>query len=239
MNVLRLTVKLLLAASLLSAVGCAGSVSIWANVDNTGQYTNASPHHVHAGETAKFRITVTPDSADYVVASLNGEMLVLPKVAPGQFAFSRKFRQSWRDKTLRVRARAYRQVGRRDFIERRGSVTRTRTQGDQPDQLVGSSSMAVVCYQSKISIRLDTSGGAPDMSNAQLEIYGPDKKVTRVMFGEPGHVGFVVLGPTAIGNDYVIFYEPQHHQVRQSGRTRVVLKDPGKGIAREVSINTP
>ena len=218
------------AAGLPVAGGCAAQVSVWGNSDslNPKDYTQTSPHYVHVGETAQFRVTVEPDIADYVVLEINGEAHLLNRVATGQYAFSKHFDQALLNKTLRAQAKAYRQQGRRDYVETRGRIVKRSTASDPSDELLGAGSMMIKCYQSKVVIKFTPDGrSAPDWRQGTLELFDETGKAVRVAYGQPGRHGFVVLGPEAFGGEYVVYYEPEFDEVRRSGKTRAVFTVPG------------
>lgn len=221
--------------------GCACQVRVWANsdTDDPRDYTVSSPHYIHVGETTQFRVTVEPDIADYVLMDFGGSLATLNRVGPGQYAYSKRFDRAAKEK---VSVKAYRQVGRRDVVERRGRIVRQKRFGDDADQVLGSGNMVVRCYQSKVAIRVPGTGkGEPDWARGRLEILGPGAKVTRVGYGASGKGGFVVLGPTAVGKKYVVYYQPKHDQVRRAGQTQVVftfVDGQGKKIVKNAFIDT-
>lgn len=224
--------------------GCACKVSIWANSDSdsTVDYTRSNPHYAHVGETVQFRITVEPDIASYVVMDLGGDVEVLSKVRSGQYALTTTFDDRWRDRSVKLAVRAYKQVGRRDFVKLRGKAIHRPRAGDQADTLLGLARMTVRCYQSRIMFKLSLRGGGePDWDAARVEVFGSGDKITRVGLGKPGEHGFVVLGVGAFSGKRIVVYEPRHDELRRTGKTKVVFVLPvkgGQGIREERWIDT-
>jgi hypothetical protein len=235
----------ILALTALGFAGCATSkVQIWANSDsnNPKLYTMQLPHYAHIGQTLDFRVTVSPDAASYVVLNFNGQEELLPKVGPGEYGFSRLIDLSCRDMKYPIEIRAYKLVGEADYYTENNQI-RKRAAGDPPDELIGQATSRIDCYQSLITIELNTSNGQePDWSRGQLEVYGPNNQITKVGLGQPGKYGFTALGRDVRGL-YAIFYEPLYDQICRTGKTRVVFSvpDPGTGnpITREQWISTP
>lgn len=229
----------------LSLTGCATSqVQIWANSDsnNPKLYTSQIPHYAHIGQTMDFRVTVSPDAAGYVVLNFNGQEELLPKVSPGEYGFSRLIDLSCRGMKYPIEIRAYKVVEQPDYYTEANQIHK-RSAGEAPDQLIGRATSRIDCYQSQITIELNTSNGQePDWSKGQLEIYGPNDQVTKVGLGQPGKYGFTALGRDARGL-YAIFYEPLYDQICRTGKTRIVFSvpDPGTGntLTREQWISTP
>ena len=229
--------------SLAALAGCACQVQVWANSDSDSpmDYTRTSPHHVHVGETTQFRITVDPDIASYVLVDFDGKLRLPNKIRPGQYSYSHYFGKGWPNRSAKINVRAYKQVGRRDYVRRGGRLIRRARSRDEPDEMIGASSMTIRCYQAKVIMKVRPPGGVtPNWRKAWLEITGPNGKGRRVRFGQSGRHGFTVLGP-AVGGGYVVFYEPKHGEVRPVGRTKVVLRIPlpgGKEFRQEAWISS-
>ena len=225
--------------------GCSVSqVRVWTNSDsdNPKLYTVQSPHYAHIGQKVDFRVTVSPDVADYVVLNFDGREELLTKVGPGEYGFSWTIDLSCRGRTYMIEARAYRSAGRPDYY-REGDQVINRVRDDLPDELVGRGVSRLDCYQSRVTVELKTSNGQePDWSGGQLEIFGPNGEVRKVGLGRPGYYGFTALGRDARGW-YTIFYEPLYDQICWMSRTRIVFSvpDPGTGnpIVCEQWISTP
>jgi len=232
-------------SSLSPLAGCAANVQIWGNsdADSLVDYTARNPHYVHVGETTQFRVTVEPDIASYVTMKFGDKLSILRQARPGQYAFNYHFDQRWLNRSTRLEVRAYKQVGRRDFVRLQGRVLPRRRTGDDPDRLLGTAAMTVRCYQSKMTLKLAIPRQAkPIWEKARLEIFGPRGRVTRVGPGKPGEHGFTVLGIEALSNKHVVLYEPTYDQVRRTGKTKAVLVVPttgGRTIRQETWIDTP
>lgn len=209
--------------------GCVSEVHIWANSDagSPDEYSRVSPQRVYIGETMQFRVTVQPDVASYVLLDFEGQQHILSRIREGEYSYSHYFGEDWRRRVAKLDVRAYRQRGRRDYVREGERIVHRLRQGDDPDELVGSASMTLRCYQATVSMRVHLPNGVkPDWEKAWLELTGRDGHVKRVTLGQPGQHGFIVLGPSAFGEDYTVFYEPRHDEVQTTGKTKVVFKMP-------------
>lgn len=226
--------------------GCASQVQIWANSDSDDIYkfSTRSPHFIHIGETVKFNITITPDIGTYTILDFCGKRQFLERTKEGQYSFTYTFGEDWRDRSCTIFVRTYKQNGNRDFILKEDMLVPANTPQDQPDELLGEAAMNIVCYQSKIIIKFNTSDGSePNWEEGKLYIYGPGDRKTLVTHGKEGKDGFTGIGPELGSGKYILFYEPKYWQVRRTGTTRVLftIKDPNtlKPIEIEQFINTP
>lgn len=221
--------------------GCMSQVRLWSNADsdNPHDYTPRSPQYVHVGEIVQFRVTVEPDDADYVLLRIGKEVRLLNRASPGQYSFSKQFDKSWANRTAKLQVQAFKQIGRRDFVKIRSEVIKRPARVDERDRNLGSASMTVNCYQSKVVIKVKIAGTVePDWRRATLELFNAKGKPIRVGYGKPGQHGFVVLGPKAFGGEYVIYYEPKYNEVRKTGQTPVLFSLPSQLIRAETVINT-
>jgi hypothetical protein len=217
---------LLLPALLAGCTTC--QVQIWANSDSDDPNIGSprSPHYVHVGETAQFRVYVQPDLAGYVLMDIGGQMMILPRINPGEYALTKKFDENWRDHACYLTARAYRQNGRPDYLVEGAIVRKLNVDNDPPDQLLGTGTMTVSCYQSKIVIRIKAPATPePDWSKASLQIFGLNNQIATVPFARPGADGFVALGHDTWGY-FNIFYEPNDDQVHRTGKTKALFTYP-------------
>lgn len=232
------------AAGLVLAAGCSTCrVEAWGNSDSDDPqvYSPRVVHHVHVGEIAQFRILVQPDVAAYVVMECGGQTYMLEKVEPG-YAFAKRFDERWLDRPCSMEARAYKQIGKPDYLVE-GGTARKLEGNDPPDQLLGIVRFQVICYQSRIVIPVTTPDGRePDWTKATLEIFGADNRVATLKLARNGSEGFTALGRNAWG-EYPVFYEPKFDLVRRTGKTRAVLtyRDAAgqKELKREIWFDTP
>ncbi len=247
MKKLGLTIPfLILGISAVLLPGCSTcQVQIWANSDsddpNIGSPRN--PHYIHVGETVQFRVYVQPDLAAYVLMDIEGQLVMLPKINPGEYALTKQFDDHWRDHDLYLTAVAYRQVGRSDYLTEGTLLRKINAANDPPDQVLGSGTMKISCYQSKLLIQIKAPATPePDWSRASLQLYGLNDRLSTIPLGHPGSDGFAALGRDAWGY-YNIFYEPRFDQIRRSGKTKAIFTyfDPTTKTTRsaEVWFDTP
>ncbi len=242
-----LTGRLILFSSVLMIFsGCAAQVHIWANSDSDDAkvFSMRSPHHIHIGELVQFQITVKPDIASYVLMDFGGKLQILAKTAPGQYSFNKSFGEKWRDRRATVVVRAFRTIGKRDYVKVNKFVRKNHLKDDPPDELLGAASMQIVCYQSKVILKFSTvNNKEPDWNTGKLLIYGRGNKVSKIPLGHPGVDGFTALGTELGSNKYIIFYEPRQNQVHKTGTTKVefTIIDPTtkKTIRQDMLIQTP
>ncbi len=216
--------------------GCSAHVRLWGNSDtNKGdQFGLSTPHYVHVGETVEFLITVEPpNDADYAIIKLNNQIKYLKELVQGEQTFERTYDRYYQDRTEKITVQVYRRRGRRDYASVRGSITRRSPQIDQVDTLLGSASMNVKCYQSKIRLQVvPPSGSTPLWKQAVLEIEDNDGNINKVRYGRQGERGFIVLGPEAIGSAWYVYYEPTIDQIKHAGYTPVTFELPFKSRQR-------
>jgi len=211
-----------------SLTGCASSsVQLWANssVVDPKDYTRSNPQNVHVGETTQFRVVVEPDVASYVMIDFAGESYLLEKGGAGLYAFNRQFTETWRDRSVQIEARAFRQHGQPDYALINGKVARSSKPTDPSDEFLGTSTMTVECYQSTVIMHVGLAS-EPDWTQGVLEIFGPGGKITKIGLASRGRRGFIVAGKSASTGTYVVFYEPAASEIFRTGRTRAVFGIP-------------
>jgi hypothetical protein len=226
--------------------GCSTcQVQIWANSDSNDprNYTLNNPHYAYAGETVNFHIMTQPDIASYVMLKCDGDYDFLPKVGPGEYAFTKTFDPSWRNQHCDIDIRAYRRVGRSDYYQENGKVLKRHDRDEPIDQEIGFASMRLICYQSTVRIKLSTKDKKePNWSKGELALYGAEDAVSRVQWGRAGSDGFTAIGCDDWGT-WIVFYEPKWDEVCRAGRTRVVFSVPdpstNETITKEIWIDTP
>jgi hypothetical protein len=226
--------------------GCSTTkVQLWSNSDSDDPtiYTQKNPHYVHVGETVQFRIPIQSDAVSYGVMDFQGQPYMLQKVNPGDYAFTWRFDETWRDRKGYLEARAYRQVDRPDYLIESGQLRKLQVGSDPADELIGSAGMVIQCYQSRVVLQVQTRGNVePDWSKAILEIYGPHDNVSKILMGRPGIDGFVAIGKNSAGS-FTVLYEPKINQIHKNGKTRAVFicPDPsGQGeVKQEIWFDTP
>jgi hypothetical protein len=229
---------LLVFMGLMVLTGCSECrVQVWANSnsDDANVGSSSSPHYVHVGETVQFRVYVQPDAASYVLMDFGGNMYMLPRVSPGEYGLTKKFDDSWRDRTCYITASAYRKLGRSDYMAEGTIVRKMDIENDPADQFLGSGSMSVVCYQSKVVIRIKAGNPEPDWSKASLRIFGLNNQVFTIPMGRPTSDGFVALGQDTWGY-YNIFYEPSFNQIHRTGKTRAIFTYPDSNAKNEQTL---
>jgi len=216
----------LLFLGVLALAGCSTcQVQIWANSssDDPNVGSPANPHYFHVGETAQFRVYVQPDAASYVVAEFEGRLAILSKVNPGEYGLTQKFDDLWRDRYFTLEVQAWKQEGKPDILVETGVVRKLPAGNDTPDVLLGQARMQVICYQSKITVKVSPPDKKePDWSKAGLQIFGLNDKISTVKLGRPGADGFAAIGQDVWGA-YTLFYEPRLDQIRRAGKTKAVL----------------
>ncbi len=230
---------------LILLTGCSAcQMQLWVNSDTDDPtiFALRNRHYVHVGETTEFRTTIVPDNtATYVILDIDGRREMLSKVNPGEYAFRKTFDEKWLDHTCNIEVRAFLQNGRSDYFIEGSQVRQLNNPDDPPDQMLCLTRTQIVCYQSRLMIKLWTAA-EPDWAKGKLEIFSPDNKVTTLSLGRPDIDGFTVLGRDLSGY-YTIFYEPKFNQVRRCGKTKAVfsIPDPKTGslITREIWIDTP
>ncbi|MFA5865626.1 MAG: hypothetical protein WC975_13185 [Phycisphaerae bacterium] len=225
--------------------GCSGSqVQIWANSnsDDPKIYTQQNTHYIHVGEVAQLRIVVQPDIANYVTINLGGQLYMMPKVNPGEYALMKRFDSRWFGVICPVEVQAWRQNGRCDYLIEDNLVRKLATGDDPPDTLLASANTRVCCYQSKVVFDINLPGNKePDWSKAVLTIFGPENRISTIYQGRVGLEGFTALGRDASGR-YTIFYEPNLEQIHKTGKTRMVLTildSDNKEQTYEIWLDTP
>ncbi len=228
---------LVTAATILT--GCSECrVQIWANSDSDDPNIGSprSPHYVHVGENVQFRVYVQPDAASYVLLDFGGNLYMLPKISPGEYGLTKKFEDSWRDRTCYLTASAYRKLGRSDYMAEGTIVRKMNLENDPADQFLGSGSMSMVCYQSKVVIQIKAAGTTePDWSKASLRVFGLNNQIFTIPMGQPSSDGFVALGRDAWGY-YNIFYEPVFGQIHRTGKTKAIFTYPDPNTKSEQSL---
>ncbi len=237
----------------LSFAGGCISGSLASNTDRhpAGYRLSDRPNQmVHVGETVEFDFVLQDSSrrlvppsglADYCAALVGRDRIEIEPDLAGHFRFSHKFDDVDPGDKIEVVATAFRQRGRRDFMQVRGRWLANESPVDRPDKAVGSDSLRLTVYQRSFELSIAQPPDVLNPATGALRIRRTDGTTTIVYVDRPHRPGFTLTGPGPDG--YVhIRYLPSGDELNPSGTTDVefVIYDVAKQPHRTVvTLDTP
>lgn len=214
-----------------------------------GHWSAAGRQMVHVGEEVEFdfvihdwqRKIINPlGIADYVAAEINGDRVETEADHNGHFVFAYAFDDKSPDQKITIRATAYRQLGRRDFMRVRDRWLQSDSPYNDPDEPVADDAITLTVYRARIALELPATAEDLNMRSGVLRIQRNDG--TRSVFlAKPDQAGFSYTGPEPDGI-YRVTYVPDGDELNATGRTRYefrVFDTTGRPVTVEGEIETP
>jgi len=214
-----------------------------------GHWSAASRQMVHVGEEVEFdfvihdwrrRIINPLGMADYLAAEINGDRVESEADHNGHFVFAYSFDDTPPDQKIRVKATAYRQLGRRDFMRVRESWLQSDSPYNERDEAVAEDEITLTVYQAQIALELPATAEDLNMRSGVLRIQRHDGTKS-VFLAKPDQAGFTFTGPEPDGI-YRVTYTPNGDELNPTGTTRYefrVFDTTGRPVVVEGEIETP
>lgn len=186
-----------------------------------GVFVETQPQYVHVGEKVTFDLRVKPAVDDYAVFQWpdGGDELVMANPSVQGYRVSRTFAQLGR---VTAKASAYQVRGLRDVEQVAGQMI-SRAAPDARDRKLGTASVALVIYQSHVTIVLPKGGGEPDWSRTTLRLLPAGAKPVDVSHRVGDQAGYDVA-PGAASRFWAVTYRPTAGQVSRGGTTAAELR---------------
>jgi len=214
----------------------------------------------HVGEEVAFDFVLTDATgaflaptgvADYVIATIGGQRQAVETDLGGHFVFSHHFKASKPGDRVRVTTEAFRERGRRDFIQVLGEVPgRAQAVGrwiasessrDEPDQRIASDAVDLEFYQAVVDLPVSGTGDDLDLDTGVMRFRKLDGRVVAVYAMRPGRPGFVLSERSAAGGFRVTF-QPDASMLNPSGSTEVefsIQDRAGRRVTASATLPTP
>jgi hypothetical protein len=211
--------------------------------------SDRSDQMVHVGETVEFdfvlqdafrRLVPASVFADYCAVFIGPERVEVEPDLAGHCRFTYRFDEVQAGDTVFVRATAFRQRGRRDFMKVRGRWLGNESPLDTPDQAVGHDTITLTVYERPIELRIAHPPDVLDPDSGVLRIRRIDGTAT-VYPDRPHRPGFTMTGPQPDGYVY-IRYRPGGDELSSIGTTEVefeIYDVAGQRHSVSATLDTP
>ncbi len=205
---------------------------------------------VHVGEKVEFdfvlqnwrRQRVQPlGLADYCVALIGDERIEAEPDISGHFRFVYTFSGVHPGDKVKVKATAYSQRGRRDYMKIRGQWIQSDSPYEEPDRKFVGDAIVLQVYEAPIDLTLVCPPDELAPETGVLRIRRQDETTTVVLPERRSKPGFVMTGPEPDGY-YRIRYLPGGDELNTTGTTEVefVIEDvTGHHHEARATLDTP
>jgi hypothetical protein len=204
----------------------------------------------HVGEQVAFDFVLTDAGgafirphgiADYVVATVGDERLEVEADLDGHFAFSRVFKTDKAGQHVRVAAEAFRERGRRDFVQGLGRWAASEDGRDEPDQRIASDAVDLEFYQAAVDLPVEGTGDDLDLDTGVLRFRKLDGRTVAVHACRPGRSGFELQEGLGSGG-FRVRFQPDAAMLNPSGSTDVefsIQDRSGRRVTASMTLLTP
>lgn len=209
----------------------------------------------HIGEQVAFDFVLTDAGgafvsptgvADYLVATVGVERREVEPDLGGHFAFAHHFKAVKPGERVRVTAEAYRERGRRDFVQSLGREAvghwiASENRRDEPDQRIASDAVDLEFYQAVVDLLVEGTGDDLDLETGVMRFRKLDGRVVAVYATRSGRPGFELSERSATGRFRVMF-QPDAAMLNPSGPTEVefsIQDRAGRRVAASATLPTP
>ncbi len=201
------------------------------------RWSPAAKQMAHVGEQVDFdfvlvdawgRFRSATGAADYCAVQVGDERLELDPDEAGRFRFSHRFDRCQPGERVAVRATAYAQRGRRDFIRVQARWLAADEEAGQADRRVAAAAISMTVYQAAVELSIPRGADEMDFASGVLRIHKVDGRLAAVHVAQDQRRGFVITGPDGQGR-YQMQYRPDGDELNPTGTTsyEFVIEDVG------------